>query len=501
MAKQYINPFHPETDVFSQALDECLDNSDWEKQREIVDSMEKRIEDFDEISQAKIYYCLGTTYGSIADREPDIKNVNRQYFYYQKSINSLTATQSDFENSLPYIRGLFLPLYTNYANLLDLCGRKIPAIKYYLAALSADRNFSMALGNLGKAYHHYALLMWDHVPRDYFNHCAYIYLDLAIEKNKGAYPEALRHFRAILDRYNTDYIDFLENSLDMGTYSYTGDEGKYREWAMQHGLFLNPLNDLPFHDFYIATDDIHLPDMIVKIDAKPVFHGLYNQLKQEYVFSRFLFYESLQQFEKPHYADKETCLFQFADYPSYSVRVEKMKTAFRIVYSLFDKIGFFLNQYFELGIAEKDIYFRKVWRDTRINKNDSFNSVLKPNQNFALNPLQWISRELFASPESTANPSAGRINDIRNALEHKYVKVYNDFFPARVDGEIDDLAFYLSETELEAYTYELLVLAREALINLSISVHIEEMKKKEKTDSTVIAPAVPFLHYDDEWKI
>nr|WP_256377094.1 LA2681 family HEPN domain-containing protein [Neglectibacter sp. X4] len=101
--------------------------------------------------------------------------------------------------------------------------------------------------------------------------------------------------------------------------------------------------------------------MIVSINAKPVFHGMFNQIKQEYVYARYECYCSLQTLEQPHFADKETHLINFADYPQYGIRIEQMKSAFKTLYGLFDKIAFFLNSYFDLGIHERDINFSHIW--------------------------------------------------------------------------------------------------------------------------------------------
>jgi LA2681-like HEPN len=41
-------------------------------------------------------------------------------------------------------------------------------------------------------------------------------------------------------------------------------------------------------------------------------------------------------------------LYNTLDYPTYSVAIEKVKAAYRLAYSLFDKIAFFLNAYLDL---------------------------------------------------------------------------------------------------------------------------------------------------------
>lgn len=87
--------------------------------------------------------------------------------------------------------------------------------------------------------------------------------------------------------------------------------------------------------------------MITKIDAKPVFHGMFNQIKQEYIYARYLYYSALS-FNEPHFADREIYIKSYTDYAQYSIRLEKLKTAFKTLYGLFDKMSFFLSHYFDL---------------------------------------------------------------------------------------------------------------------------------------------------------
>ena len=71
-----------------------------------------------------------------------------------------------------------------------------------------------------------------------------------------------------------------------------------------------------------------------------------------------------------------------------------------------------------------------------------------------------------------------------------------------MNGEVDDLAFYITESELYQETYNLLKLIREILICLSIAVSIEEDKKKCDDDfdySKVYQ--INLMDYDDEWKV
>ena len=64
---------------------------------------------------------------------------------------------------------------------------------------------------------------------------------------------------------------------------------------------------------------------------------------------------------------------------------------------MFDKIAFFLEHYFDLGIKERDINFRSIWRDSAGfgQKKYQYKNTLDPNQNFALSSLYWISKDFF----------------------------------------------------------------------------------------------------------
>jgi hypothetical protein len=99
---------------------------------------------------------------------------------------------------------------------------------------------------------------------------------------------------------------------------------------------------------------------VVPLGEGPYYAGFFNQMKQEYVSVRFLLYEGLTT-DEIHYSDNDVTLINTLDYPVYSLAVEKMKFAFRVAYSLFDKIAFFLNHYTDLEIPHKKISFKTIW--------------------------------------------------------------------------------------------------------------------------------------------
>lgn len=502
----YINPFSAESEAYAKKIDDAEISGDIEKLEIVLREAESTLSSSDMASQAQLYYSIGTAYSCFAKAKgiSQEESIRKQLYCFRKSIEYIENPVYSKEEYVPHINELKRLLYTNYANILSSCGRKIDAIFQYKKALNIHFNFGMVLGNLGIEYKHYGLVDYDNGHQHYFHHFAYTLLRKAEEcKDLSTYTEAKEHFRKEADEYSKEYVEsFLSKYLKIPQFSYeNAEEEEYRKWAVKNSLFLNTLNDLPVQEMCFATDVLQLPNMVVSIDAKPIFHGMFNQIKQEYIYARYQYYCSLNPREEPHFADKDTHLVNFADYPQYGIRIEQLKSAFKILYGIFDKLAYFLNSYFDLGIRERDVNFRHIWLSEYGNGKNrySYKNVLNHEENFALASLYWISRDFYDRFEDSPNPHLKRISDIRNALEHKYVKITNGWFPERTNGEVDDLALYTTEDELSRLTMELMRIVREAIICLSLCVHVEEQKKLKGRDESV--PSIPLMEYRDEWKL
>ena len=85
---------------------------------------------------------------------------------------------------------------------------------------------------------------------------------------------------------------------------------------------------------------------------------------------------------------------------------------------------------------------------------------------------------------------------MRNALEHKFVKIHE--YSGDYKLEIaDDNFYHISEQALIEQCVRLVGLARECIMYLVYAIDIEE-SKKEKSDKTV---SLKVINFDDEWKI
>ena len=73
-------------------------------------------------------------------------------------------------------------------------------------------------------------------------------------------------------------------------------------------------------------------------EIKPIYHGLFNQIKQEYCAARYLVFDGIYN-KSLHFSDDNVYLVDTLDYPIYSLNIEKIKSAYRTIYSLFDRIA------------------------------------------------------------------------------------------------------------------------------------------------------------------
>lgn len=401
-------------------------------------------------------------------------------------------------------------ILTNLANLLSNVGRFVEAVEYWDRALAIIPSFPMARGNRGYGLVHYANALYDKRHKAVF--FKYAHKDL----KKALLSKPNKDARKIFDKHRI-WIEsvlppkYLDEEIDMNSFSLrvSNQEIKYRKWCLNNRLFLNPLNDLG--PYPIGTCDIFsVPSVVAEIDEGPYYHGYFNQMKQEFVSARYLYYDGTNA-KRPHFSDRDVFLSDPLDYPSYSLSVEKVKTSFRMAYSLLDKTAFFLNHYLHLSIPEKKVTFRTFWYESR-RKNKGLRSDFQQRQNWPLRGLFWLSKDLYEdNPDfkKSIEPDAQEFSEVRNQLEHKYLKLHRSDWPGPISKENDDslsaftdpLAFSMYRKEFEAKTLKLLQLVRAALIYLSLAVHREERLRAERRDPSKIALGMPLDVLEDKLKI
>ncbi|HEL8849962.1 TPA: hypothetical protein U0F93_002657, partial [Listeria monocytogenes] len=124
--------------------------------------------------------------------------------------------------------------------------------------------------------------------------------------------------------------------------------------------------------------------------------------------------------------------------------------------------------------------------------------------NFALNGLWWIYKDLRNKSvynDKHIDPVLRKISKVRNAMEHKYLKISDDFFEDFSKDRIDDFAYTISSTDFEELTIALLQLTREAIIQLTMIIQIEEDKTASNRNPDEPIGELDLFEYEDDWKL
>jgi len=394
---------------------------------------------------------------------------------------------------------------TNLANLMNHLGRPIDAFGYWDEVLTLEPAFAMARGNKGMGLSFYARWFQNERQQHIIWRYAYVELGEALKGNlEGDACTAFNRIREMIRKRLSPAC--LTKAIDWGEFSdkCSHEERNYRAWCLQHRLFLNPLNDLGVHPI-ASSDSVTLPNIMVGIGEDMRHTALMNQMKQEYVSARYFLYEGMMA-EKPHFSDRAVLLFNTLDYPSYSVSTERIKAAFRILYSLFDKVAFFLNDYLQLGVSHNNVSFRRIWYNAQERKKGLRTDIIT-RENYGLHGLFWVGKDVFEDDpgfREVIEPEAQALASVRNHLEHRYLKIHQDMWVGPQPGsswDTDSLAYSIRRHEFEAKTLKLAKLVRSALACLCIAVTQEEARKaKTKTPGQKVMP-VFIDRWEDDWKI
>ena len=332
-------------------------------------------------------------------------------------------------------------ILTNLGGKLNSVGRPVEALHYWDKALAIEGRFAMALFSKGSGLLSYADSVSDPghaqllAAQAHDNFVAATARDAVHESTENAklVPYCAERAKEISTWLNVKSAN--ENLAEEHSLGRSKAEKAYRRWCLEKRLFLNPMNDLGTYSI-AANDSLVLPSITLPFDKggamPPAVFGLFNQLKQEFTTARLFLFEGMTA-DTAHFADKGVKLTNTLDYPSYGVNVEKARQAYRMTYALFDKIAFFLNHYLELGIPEKQVYFKSVWYETKGNPKP-IRSFFQDRENWPLRGLFWLSKDLYDPKfQEATEPDAEALADLRQHLEHKYCQIHEQWGVAVVD--------------------------------------------------------------------
>jgi hypothetical protein len=381
---------------------------------------------------------------------------------------------------------------TNLANSLNHLGRCVEAIALHDEALRHQPGFAMALGNRGLSRMEFAGALHDRGHAIIILLAAYDDFIAASSPEafwEGDYQGVREQFIAKADEI-ANVIDIAAarslNDLESHSLGHSKQEKAYRRWALEHQLFLNPINMLGAHAI-ASTDHFGLPEYRSPIGEPPQFIAWFNQLKQEYAAARLLLFEAKTS-PSNHFADRKLMLVDTLDYPAFSLALEKMRLAFRSAYSLLDKVAGFINAYFQFEKKPDRVDFRNVWlKDTK--NPPSLLPKLEEHANLQLRGLYWLSFDIVGNEPNEPDaiePEAMALKNLRHALEHRCL-ILREFDTSQATGIVENLTV----DAFHGHTLTMIKLARAALIYLSLAVGQEERLRKKTDKGLAVSMILP----------
>jgi tetratricopeptide (TPR) repeat protein len=388
-------------------------------------------------------------------------------------------------------------VHTNLGSALDRVGRTVEAVECYDQALALDPKYGMPVGNRGVALESFAYGLPD------IGHVVFVLRHAAAALTRasklpvdapGVEEQFARNAAAIRAKIK-GYRLARRREYSLGK---SKAERAYRAWVLRERLFLNPLNDLG--ELLIAAHDPLSPvSIVMPLGKGPYLFSYFNSLKQEFVSARFLLYQGLRRHGR-HFSDRGVKLSDTLDDSVRGLGMEKVKAAFRVAYSLLDKVAFFLNDYFTLRIRHQDVSFRDLWYEpkkkgaakdaTRVLRSQFVDA-----ENLPLRGLFWISKDLADQREdrqAVLAPDSQEIVRIRNHLEHKNLRLVAGL-PAGLYP--DPLAHVLRRGDFERKTIRIMKHARAALIHLACAVAVEERLRARNRNGPT--PPMPLIDRSD----
>ncbi|MFZ4919773.1 MULTISPECIES: LA2681 family HEPN domain-containing protein [Bacteria] len=124
--------------------------------------------------------------------------------------------------------------------------------------------------------------------------------------------------------------------------------------------------------------------------------------------------------------------------------------------------------------------------------------------NYILKAVYWMKKDLYGNSISDyndyMNPVLNRTYEIRNVMEHRYLKILSYANIVSEEYKIDKLATIISVEEFHDLAVNLLRACREAIILLVMLINVEEKRKSTNSEGLII-PGRPLPEYKDDWKL
>ena len=474
-------------DDLARAIDAASDAGDEALLRKLGKECEQRLGTAEGEDRVRLLYHQSNTYSAIISSKWHDAGSTWSWEQPDGVQNLLLLRRAIKEPSFETIEPVVAcQIRTNLANRLNSLGRPVAANEQWLHVLETEPRFAKALANRAKAVAFYGRVLYDEGHMSVLLAAARSLFDAALHEDsfwesddRDSIASSLCEERKQIAAYliHVSYNeDFDLNQWSLGA---TQEERSYRSWCLRERLFLNPLNEA-YTDSVAATDVLHLPSHIYRIEEAPRFPAYYNLMKQEYISARYRLYRATHE-DDPDFLMRDVLMLAGSEDQVLGHCTEDLRSAFRSAYAIFDKIGLFLNDYLQIGLKPRDVTFRKVWSVKPPNSQSfEIRSMFKGHCNWPLRGLYFLSKDLFESAfKEVSEPDAADLAGLRQQIEHRFLSIQHS-----LDGEDTETHRLISLGDFQDKTLRLLKMAREALIYLSLAMHREEALREEMSESS-----------------
>ncbi|MFS1993619.1 LA2681 family HEPN domain-containing protein [Vibrio breoganii] len=464
-------------DLFNLRVDELTDDNDVEGMQNFISTFDMFTPVFeDDFREAEFNYMLGNAYSLLnvpQQKEWFSPELNKVIIHFKKALSLLKKRNIDDIYQIT----LESQISTNLGNYLSQQGRFMCAKKFWqrgillnnqpiahTAMYQSERYIAhYSQHDIPKAHYHYYLAYQSlksrlKLPNDpiKFNDSCLIFGNEWTETFKSWFEKNFdeSEFERFYEPY--DKRELNEKEID------------YLAWCSDNQLFIDEL-EISELRYARHPDSLSLPPISSKLNLtlshneELVYHANFDEIKNDFCYARHLIFTALDTDNDEQSFFNST--LQKIDDMTYcidNIKAQNLKSAFKILYSLFDKIAYFINHFYDLNALEKDrkISFESLFKKLGSNKQWQPHPKLAESKNQFLHALFYILKDLrdINDQESVSdwlNPELTKICEIRNFIEHRSFKIIDELYADLVSAtSVEQMQIQRLKEEKEQYRNE-----------------------------------------------
>ncbi|MGI2153604.1 LA2681 family HEPN domain-containing protein [Shewanella oncorhynchi] len=492
--------------LLSARVDELLDAQN-------VADMEGFIGTFDvftpvfeyDFREAQFHYILGNAHSLLY--VPQLNewydpNLNKVIIHFKKALNALKNCNVDDEYQIT----LKSKIETNYGNYLSQQGRFMCAKRHWKNAINLDNQPIAHTAMYDNELYLSRYTLYDEPKAIYHQFLAYKSLceRMKLPNNQARFNDSdyifddnrTQDFKLWFEeQYTLDHFNhfYKKNDKEMSK-----KEIAYLNWCGTNNLFIDDL-EIDEHPEVIRPDSLSLPsfssrlNMTLAYHEDLVYHANFDEIKSDFCYARYLIFSASNiSNETVNFFNNTFTKTDDLTHTIDNIKAQQLKSAFKILYALFDKIAYFISHFYDLNDIDNDkqISFENLFKRRRSNEWKPHDK-LKESTNQFIHALFYILKDLrdIKDQESVSdwlNPELVKIYEIRNYIEHRSFKIIDSLYEDIVFADlVQRNAIEHLNNNKEQYNDELQALYTEIKAYKYTEKHQSLINKKEQLEEWI----------------